>query len=323
MTIKDKIIGCFLGTAIGDALGKPIESYTHEEIKTKFGRITQYIDCKSHKYFENDEKGTTTDDWQLTKSTAIGMIKGKGISLEEIAKDHVLEYEKSDRGWGGSTREAVIRLKEGVSYLDSGKTEIKGRGTGNGVVMKIAPLTMFSYLTKNVDIIKEVVNYTFMTHRTYLALDSSIVHLFALRKLFNSDPFNKERFLRVCRVASSCSQELFENNEEIKLIERINPLSDPYTFEDIVKGEKFGNGSCYVYNSLPFTYALFLLNPHSIETLYDCVYAGGDTDTNASIIGGMLGALNGHTIFPKELVDNLKCKDEVFQVAEDFYNQFK
>ena len=36
---RDKIRGCFLGTAIGDALGKPVECETPARIAEKFGRV--------------------------------------------------------------------------------------------------------------------------------------------------------------------------------------------------------------------------------------------------------------------------------------------
>mgnify|MGYP001607376832 FL=1 len=86
--------------------------------------------------------------------------------------------------------------------------------------------------------------------------------------------------------------------------------------------DTFGGGTCYVYNSLPFTYAFFFRNPTSIETLYDVVNSGGDTDTNGSMCGALLGALNGTAIFPQHLVDGLVGKEKILDVAERFCDAF-
>ena len=86
--------------------------------------------------------------------------------------------------------------------------------------------------------------------------------------------------------------------------------------------DAFGQGTSYVYNSLPFSYAFFLKAPDSIETLYEVVSAGGDTDSNGSIVGGMRGALNGRKIFPQHLIDGLWQKDLILETAKRFCERF-
>src|SRR5262249_41510808 len=78
------------------------------------------------------------------------------------------------------------------------------------------------------------------------------------------------------------------------------------------------NGSSYVGHSLPFTYMFFVRNPHSVESLYDCVSAGGDTDSNGSMLAALLGALHGTAVFPRDLVDELPNREVVFDVANRF-----
>ena len=40
----DRVRGCLLGMAIGDALGAPLEGLTAQQIKTHYGRIKNYVD---------------------------------------------------------------------------------------------------------------------------------------------------------------------------------------------------------------------------------------------------------------------------------------
>jgi ADP-ribosylglycohydrolase len=77
-----------------------------------------------------------------------------------------------------------------------------------------------------------------------------------------------------------------------------------------------GSDSFIVYNTLPLAYACFLRHPTSVEALYDAVAAGGDTDTNASIAGSLVGALNGTAVFPAHLIEGLRMRERIMDTAE-------
>lgn len=332
--IQDKVRGTFLGCAIGDALGKPVESMTHLEIASKFGRIEDYIDCNSHKYFQNDAKGTTTDDWQLTKATIVGMNKSRCIDIDEIGRQHIKEYGISVRGWGSSTKESIENLSKGVDRLESSKTEKLNRGTGNGVCMKISPLGVYLALQvprgmedseseKIKAVNQNIIEYGLMTHYSDMALQSGLVQAYAINELFKmelNENFDKKFFIKL--ITACCKHHIFQKESSVKLIDRMQKLENEYSIDQILDPNEFGNGSCYVYNSLPFTYAFFLRNCYDIDSLYDCVNAGGDTDTNGSMLGAMLGAMHGTSVFPKHLIDGLKDKDEVIALSDKFYDIF-
>jgi ADP-ribosylglycohydrolase len=331
MTItRDRITGMFLGIAIGDALGKPTESNTLEGIQKRYGRITDYLDCSSHKYFDDDHRGTTTDDWQLTKATAEGIIQTGCLDLNAIAAWHVEEYKKSVRGWGKTTKEAVARLAQGVPWTTSGKTKEPKRGTGNGIPMKIAPLGAYMAITNPQceepawgQSVQDIENYTRMTHNARMAVQSGLCQAFAIFKCLTSDPadFRVDSFIN-CVVGAALmgkdkrfKKSADEGDDDLHARMKLLYQYEEYDAGKIVTDLK---GSCYIYDSLPFTYMFFVRNPLSIESLYDVVSAGGDTDSNGSMLAGLLGALHGSSIFPRNLVDGLKEFDVVFDVAERF-----
>lgn len=326
--LRDKVRGNFLGIAIGDALGKPVEMCKPQHIAEKYGRVTEYLDCSSHKYFENDHKGTTTDDWQLTKAIARAMITTGRFDLDEIAAEHVKEYTISVRGWGGSTREAVARIAEGMPWKEAGKTKEKNRGLGNGVAMKASPAGLYMALTNpNCDNppwdehIQNIADMAIMTHHTSIAVTSGLAHAFATLKCFSVTPetFDADSFVNVIIGAAQLGRQYCPGTLNDDMQVRFERLKKPRLIDPI---EEFGGGSCYVYDSLPFTYAWFLKNPQSIETLYDCISAGGDADSNGSMVAGLLGALHGASIFPQHLLDGLKDKNEVLEIADQFYDKF-
>ncbi|MFM9597288.1 ADP-ribosylglycohydrolase family protein, partial [Streptomyces scabiei] len=81
-----------------------------------------------------------------------------------------------------------------------------------------------------------------------------------------------------------------------------------YTTERIITAFK---GSCYCYDSVPFTYMFFTRSPMTLETLFETVSAGGDADSNGSMVGNLLGALHGSSIFPQHLIDGLKDREKL------------
>ena len=107
------------------------------------------------------------------------------------------------------------------------------------------------------------------------------------------------------------------NPETENIIDRFAMLDGIWDDESIdVTAEKFGKLSCYCYDSVPGSHAFFLQNPRSIHSLYNVVNAGGDTDSTGSMVGSLLGAYNGVSIFPQKLIDGLDKKDEIIALAE-------
>jgi ADP-ribosylglycohydrolase len=66
----------------------------------------------------------------------------------------------------------------------------------------------------------------------------------------------------------------------------------------------------------------FLRQPKSVEALYDVVSAGGDTDTNGSVAGSLLGALDGTAVFPAHLVEELEAVDRLVKTANRLCDLF-
>ena len=343
MTIRDKVIGCFVGCAVGDALGLPCEGWTADRVKETFGRITTYQDPSGHKWHNGLKAGATSDDTQLTLAVAKGLIEAQGFDMPSQVHSHLDMFKESHAAWGGTTREAVRSLANGKTWKTSG---LKGenRGKGNGLPMKISPVSAVLYKRILVDkpdqeqhtqialdAFRFTKNLTFMTHHTEMALCSAFAQVMATYYCLGADSFDLDQFAAVIKRASMRAKEWCKDGqlgtdpetEDINV--RFAMLEDHrnYDIPRIVE-EFMGEGGqrfCCYWN-MPLTYMMFLQNPHNINTLYDTVSVGGDADTNGAIVGAMLGALNGTAIFPQHLVDGLDRKEEIIQVAEEFCDAF-
>ena len=65
---------------------------------------------------------------------------------------------------------------------------------------------------------------------------------------------------------------------------------------------------CQGYVKIGFQRAIYHLRNQSSyeEAMRSVISAGGDTDTNACIVGGLIGAANGLSDIPQEYIDNLR-----------------
>jgi ADP-ribosylglycohydrolase len=345
ISIKDKIIGVFLGTMIGDALGMPVETMSYEDIKLKYGKINSYLSPKNHKWFSDSEAGMYTDDTQLTFAVADALIESD-LSMDGHVKYHIRAFNETTNGWGNSTRNSIRRLINGCSYENSYEEPTengKGIGGGNGVPMKVAPfgVLMSKHLNpnfnceRNKDIINNIIKLSSMTHGTSISISAGLVQACMIRLCFDCEEpseflNNFEKYLLVINSLSNLGKNYFKNTvNEDDLTDRLfklyvsvlNPDTKDLITDDYIVSS-FGRGSCYCYNSLPFTHAFFLRNPNNIDSLFECVSAGGDTDSNGSMIGAMLGALNGYQIFPTNLVADLLHADLAYDIANSFYDKF-
>lgn len=312
---REKIEGIFLGTAIGDALGLPVETYDRKTIADGFGQIRSFLSPGAHKWYGGMPAGTVSDDTQLTLALAEALIASTEIDMQKIADSLVAAYKESTLGWGGSTKEAVQRLIDGVHWSKSGQTGDPNRGAGNGVPMRIAPLSVFAQKMqwndeKLAEIVREISD---MTHGTKVSAAAGLAQARAVAYCLKvaPDEFSRDDFLSELISACRSVDPLDEDPATSALKQRFQLLACTESMSDHEIIGAFGGGSCYVLDSLPFTYAFFLRNPGSIESLYEAVSAGGDTDSNGAMLGALLGALHGREIFPQELREGLVEKEKI------------
>ncbi|MCK9459535.1 MAG: ADP-ribosylglycohydrolase family protein [Proteobacteria bacterium] len=321
----------FLGATIGDGLGMPVETFTPEKIKEKYGitRVTEYLVPTGHKWFDGRQAGTTTDDAQLTLAVAEGLIES-GFDMNAQARKHVEAFQITTAGWGRTTKTAIRNLQNGAGWQTSGVN-----GVGNGVAMKIAPVGAYLRAMSDMTKTKEekslwlqsgfefVRNLTLMTHRSRNVLCSTVGMVVAFYKCLEDDCDVDALPGYILKMSKAAKGWITGGEEDDDVVERLALLSKhgEYDAEKLIA--EFGGGSCYCYNSIPFALMFFLNNPRSIDALYDVVSAGGDADTNGSMVGALLGALNGEEIFPKHLVDGLDGKDHILEVADLFWEAIK
>lgn len=296
-----------------------------------------------HKWFDGSDAGTTTDDTQLSIAVLQSILETGDFDMASQAKHLVLAFDETQAGWGSSTKESARRLKNGVNWRESGKTTEARRGTGNGVVMRSGPLALWYLAAIHANDYKfnqALVDFSAMTHYTKLSALATIIHVHALIACLNKQPDEYDPQWDLVDLISSCFDwkqlehlgekdyysvdHLEDGPDDLEAQMFLLDVAPSWTASLVEKF--FGGGSCYVYNSLPFSYVYFMCGPTRVHTLYQLVNAGGDADTNASIVGAMIGALNGMEIFEhknhKHLLTGLACRDQLIALADEFCKKF-
>ena len=135
-TLKDKIRGCLLGVAIGDALGAPFEHVLPGETNQTLDNIGGYIK-DFHPYWRYPA-GSWTDDTGMTLATCRAFIETltTNKSMEECFKD-------AFEAW--STSQECRRPGKTVLYAAKfGESDVNS--WANGALMRISPVAVYSYL---------------------------------------------------------------------------------------------------------------------------------------------------------------------------------
>jgi ADP-ribosylglycohydrolase len=325
MSRKEKILGMFLGVGIGDALGMPVETFQADRIASTYGRVTQYLQPDGHKWFNGEPAGMWTDDTQLTLTVAEAVLEA-GLDMDAQMRHHVQAMSVSTKGWGGTTKGAIRNVANGASWRTSGVSGPK-MGKGNGPPMKISPLAATNFNLQEIFWFGTCL--TLMTHPTEMGVSAALAQLTAAYYCLNRTPdtFDPDEFVtllvRAVKLGKRLGNEVrvLPPEEDDLAVEFLKlSLCRDWSTQQVIS--EFGRGSCYCFHSLPFTYAFFLRNWRSVDCLYDVVSAGGDADTNGSMLGALLGALYGREVFPVELREGLLGRWKIMDVAERFAAKF-
>lgn len=315
----------FLGVLIGDALGMPAENLTPKEIQGRFGNLRTY-EKSPRSGWEEKPAGSGTDDTQLTLAVANAIIDARGLDVDSQAKRHVEAFNQSVCGWGGTTRSAMEGLNAGRHWTESAPRG-PGLGMGNAIAMKIAPVAAF-FAAVTVDPASDLLNwptdlaafmrqFSQMTHWHPAAQAAGEAHCRGLlRCLIEGPGLDLDSFKSL-----ACGERSLSPEFHAAMLQAFFLKGDEAVLRIGGEGkERFDS-----LHSVPLAYHCFTAAPDSIDSLFAAANAGGDTDTNASIVGALLGARFGRAVFPRELVTGLHPESfrEVVGVTEKFIHMFE
>ena len=312
----DFVQGCLMGVAIGDALGMPVETMKHEDIMRLNGGLgaVSFMPSVQKRIWDTAKlkAGDTTDDWQLTRAVANSLIRTKGVvDIRDCADEHIRELNNSAFGWGKGSQSAIEAIRDGKRdpVKDPLPPAAPGKGCGNGVIMKIAPLAIAHALRVDKENLwyqcKTLGSLTHPDIRASIAA-YAVAYLmqFILRNrtnhfIVNQSPIILDMLIRVVMDVEKLER---QNPESDCISSRLRRLQGIGHSADLIR-ETTGCGFTAL-DSVAFTIGTFLRHPLDFRPgVLEAVNAGGDSDTHASIVGALIGINCGLSEIPKEWRD--------------------
>ncbi len=282
--LENRLFGCLLGGAIGDALGLPYEG----------SKAVLDVDYPS--------EWSVSDDTQLTLATCESLIECGQPSPEHIAATYVHWYQASKlTGLGASTLKALTELSAGGHWALVGR---KGEfASGNGAAMRIAPLSFMNYNGERA-FKKSIRDVCWITHQNDEAYIGALAVVLAIRIAMNGDKPTLDGIAQ--RLPDSCVRDRMIDLSTCDSTSSLKTIADQY------------GSSGYVVESVPLAAltAERIIESSQFEThLVDLIQAGGDTDTNASMAGQIAGTYVGADRLPQHLVQHVPLRQEIIEAA--------
>jgi ADP-ribosylglycohydrolase len=316
--IKEKFIGCIVGSAIGDALGAPYEGWEGKKIPYQVGIPAEYEKMWGY------SKGQYTDDTQLSLAIIKAILKAGKVDGNTIAQEFIpLWKDAKIIGAGLSCTDAVNKLMQGKGDWKTAGTE-KGRA-GNGTAMRAAPIGLWDY-DRAEQLVEDAAISSVITHHDERCTAGAVCIAYAVAHGIRNSAIDAEMMIdliwnTVKEIHTGFADEVSKLSEWLTLsekdaVEQIIAAGKP----DIHLHGRWSGISPYVIPTVLICLYFFLKYPNSFEdNLIRVIKVGGDVDSTAAIMGAIAGAFNGISSIPRRLIKGLKDNQRIYKLAEEFY----
>ncbi len=339
---KDKILGCIVGGAVGDALGYPIEFNMYSDIVCHFGSfgVTDYV----------YSQGLISDDTQMVLFTIDGLLKdednkGKYRSRKVcdiyqsyldwyVTQNYPFSCRYNSNRWSDNSK--LLNIPDLYDLRAPGNTCLSALGSGRmgtvekpinnskgcGGVMRVAPIGLY-FKPENHDIgyvAKMGGDVSAITHGHQLGYLPSAVLVCMIHKIvYYNTPirdaivesvtvvdkiYNHSSEMRILRELLNNAFKLSENNEEdYKNIEKLC-------------GNRFNGGGWVAEETLAISIYSSLKYENDFEkAVVAAVNHNGDSDSTGAVTGNIMGAILGYSQIPKRYIENLEMRELIEKMA--------
>lgn len=255
-------------------------------------------------------EGQITDDSEMELALLQGLIKGKKhdyFPIEQIAEEYINWYKSKPFDMGSTTKYSMINAENADDMANNALNHNKN-SQSNGSLMRCFPIAAFC-INKSDEIILEV-----------SSIDASLTHPSETIQLITG--------IYCCVLARILShklkypEELINGNELIHTIKDImlqKEMNDPIillwineacVLKDLSNYDAIKSEGHVKHAFIFFIYFLKNIANYTYETaIMEVLKCGGDTDTNAKIVGNLFGAYYGECVpkYMSDVVLNFDC----------------
>ena len=313
--LEPSLTGSALGVFAGDALGAPVEGMDRHTLATRTAMAGQLGWVSEMEGGGRFAPGSYTDDTQLMIGQLEALAEDDALPPGLLAAKYAANYQPW-RGYGSSTGEALGRLQRGETTPEA----LSRPSYGNGGAMGIAPLGV--YFCQRMDWVMERAERACRTthhHPEALMCAVAVACCGALlaRRRFTGKPLDFGEILASLRALPALQEgPPSPDPEAYPLVGRLAHLANmtelpglPPRGRSALLAETFGN-SLRAIESVPLAIGAAVSAPSLREAVEVAVNAGGDTDTQGAMAGGMAGAYYGPEGMPPSWLEAMENQDK-------------
>lgn len=325
-TPRERIAGCLLGGAIGDALGAGIEFDSLAQIRARHGDggVTGYVPAYG-------APGRITDDTQMTLFTAEGLLRaaaGGRLDVEravDATRSAYLRWHdtqisvapKAGDGWLVTIPRLRHRRAPGYTCLSA--LHAGGTGTpqtplndskGCGGVMRVAPLAF-----AGMDSFDLAARAAALTHGHPSGYLSAAAFAAMIEEVFRGGTLQAAVETGLGKVQAAEGGEETAGAIAAAVALAAEGPSSAETLETL-------GGGWVGEEALAIAVYCALAEPDVRHALLLAVNHSGDSDSTGALVGNLLGVLHGVQALPGDLLEAVELREEITTVADDLAGVF-
>lgn len=276
--------GALFGSLIGDAAGATLEFLRR---KPTSDEVQQALQMKGGGVFKL-APGQITDDGEMSLALCRALSGESEFLPNDVARAYRYWYlsEPFDIGFATSSAlaEGNVDNKNLAAICSNNARQYNSESKANGCLMRVTPLGIWSARVDIKTATEASRMDTQLTHPNETCQLATAAYIVAIRHLMLHHGDSKGAFDAAESVVPS------------------DPLNEARHFLNQAKAGKLPDGHPHAgFIGIAFTHAFYHLHRGSdfIDALTQVLSYGGDTDTNACIVGGLIGALHGLNGLPE------------------------
>jgi len=305
--INSKITGSLLGVVIGDLLGEQVESTLNPGIIKKYRVNARY-----------------TDDTEMTLITLQHLLSFETIKPVSLILEYAANADYS-RKYGGNAFRTLKKIASNPDKWETAYTEFLEEGSwGNGCLMRISPIALYDMNSSYEQLSQHLSDCLRGTHNNEEALQCSIEYCSILKNLFlkkpheiDSNKFINEIIQRNTNPRLTSKVQLIKNKIiDTESVDKYDLLAKFINNDIVEHGIRSSDTLALVIATLAYNFKYKQWSPTQLLSIV--ISFGGDTDTNAAILGSLLGALYGIEWIDIDWFNNIENKKVILGKFQQF-----
>ncbi|RKZ88434.1 MAG: hypothetical protein DRR19_12555 [Candidatus Parabeggiatoa sp. nov. 1] len=289
----DAALGCFLGACVGDAAGAVLEFIGYKPSMAE----VKHAMTMSGGGIMGVASGQVTDDSELALCLAQALASSQDFNLEQIAQNYAKWINSHPFDMGMTTRHSLgcfrkakwqrVCDKEGyaIAMTQAAKQSCTD-SKANGSLMRIAPLGIWGSRLDDNELAQCAIKDSSLSHPNESCCDAVACYVIAIARLIE----NKGDIVN----AFNCVVDWANHHANFEVRRWLQNAKENV---EVPYHPQVG------FIKIAFVHAFrhLLLGTSYQDAISQTLSGGGDTDTNACIVGGLIGAACGASGIPDDM----------------------